>query len=174
MALPSVQHDTFVQRARAFQWLREQIPSLCRVDRRHVDLLLEHANVRLYTRNSVLAVADQVPAKLFVVMHGMLAERWANGGLVREIARRGPSALCPLSSLTNQEPSLFEIVAIDHTQVLEFDVLALAQLRAAFHPAVLQLDHALLPPQVVELETMNRRAVTIATQKNVQMRGLPT
>lgn len=174
MASTSVQHDTFVHRARAFDWLCGQVPSLTRVDRRNVEVLLEHAKVRLYTRNTVLALADRAPSHVFAVMHGVLAERWENDGLVREIARRGPGAFAGLASLLGQQPSFFEIVAIEHTQVLEFDSRALAQLRAAFHPAAMQLTQALLPPLVAELHAMDRRAVTIATQKNIRLHGLPS
>ena len=53
-------------------------------------------------------------------------------------------------------------------------VAALAQLRAAFHPAAMQFTQCLMPTLVAELQTMNRRALSIASQKNLQLRGLPS
>jgi CRP-like cAMP-binding protein len=173
MAATSIQHDTFVQRARAFDQLRHQVPALARLEPASVDRLLELTKVRLYTRNSVVAAPGRAPTHVFGVLHGMLVERTHGGGIVREIARRGPGTFAGLSALLDQEPTLFETFAVDHTQVLEFDAVGLAQMRAAFHPVALQFSQALMPLVVGELHAMHRRVVVIASHKNMDLRGSP-
>jgi CRP-like cAMP-binding protein len=174
MATPSTKHDTFVQRSRAFDQLRHQVPALARLEPASVEQLLELTKVRLYTRNTVVAAPGRPPTHVFAVLHGMLVERTHGVGVVREIARRGPGSFAALSAVLDQEPALFETVAVDHTQVLEFDAISLAQMRAAFHPVALQFSQALLPLVVSELHAMHRRAVVIAGHKNMDLRGSPS
>lgn len=173
MAMTSVQHDTFVHRARAFDQLRVLLPALARLDGASVEYLLEWTKVRLYTRNSVVSQANRTPTHIHAVLHGVLVERTQSGGVVRELARRGPGTVAGVTALLDQEATLCETVAAEHTQVLEFDALALAQLRAAFHPVALQFSQILLPLAVAELHAMHRRAVVIAGHKHVDLRGSP-
>jgi CRP-like cAMP-binding protein len=173
MAMTSLQHDTFVQRTRAFDQIRREIPALARLDQPSVDQLLEWTKVRLYTRNSVLAVPGTSARYVHAVLHGTLVERSHAGGMAREIARRGPGSFAGLPALLDQEPTLLEVIAVDHTQVLEFDAFALAQSRAAFHPVALQFSQVMLPLMVSELHAMIHRSVVVAGHKQMNVRGSP-
>lgn len=170
-APPRTESDTHALRARSFATLQARSPGLSRLDDHTVAHVLELSQVRLYTRGVVLAAQGVRPTHVYGVLHGALAERVTSAGVAREVDRREAGEFSGLAALLGQEPLVCEIAAIDHTLVLQIDAVALARLRAAFHPTALRLAAALMPQIVAQLARLERRSMAIARTKNLGMNG---
>lgn len=156
---------------RLVPWLQERNKAFSRMNDTVLRELFGHAEIRRYTRGTMVQAQDEPSCYAYVVTEGTLTVRVNRSGITRELFSYEPGEVTGLLSFVDQEKAPFEIYSSTNSEVIRIDTRRVAQLRAAFHPVATAVLDAFMPLLVEHLRELDKRCIKLAARKNASMHG---
>ncbi|GEM_PF-3457855 len=156
---------------RFIPWLRERNSVFARMSDEEMNALFEHAEVRRFSRGTIVQRQGLPAEHAFVVVDGTMTVRVTKTGIVRELFSYEQGDIAGLMSFVDEGPTPYEIYSATNTESICIDVKRVAQLRAAYHPTGLAILSSVMPLLVEHLMELDARCLKLAKRKNAATRG---
>ena len=133
--------------------------------------LLSHAQVRRYSRNSVIQEQNTPATWLYIVTEGTITVRVESEGIHRELFSYEAGQTAGLLSLLDQREAPYQVFASRDAEAVRIDTDHLARLRAVFHPVATRVLYAFMPMLVEHQREIDDRSARLAARKNASVVG---
>ncbi|MCO4760687.1 MAG: Crp/Fnr family transcriptional regulator [Myxococcales bacterium] len=156
---------------RLIPWLQQRNEAIKTMGQDAAHELLSHAQVRRYSRNTVIQEQHTPATWLYIVTEGTITVRVESEGIYRELFSYEPGQAAGLLALLDQRDASYQIYASRDCEVVRIDTDHLAQLRAAFHPLAIKVLYAFMPMLTDHQRELDDRAAKLAARKNASVVG---
>ncbi len=156
---------------RFIPWLRERNAMFARMSDAEMNALFEHAEVRRFSRGTIVQQQGEPAESSFVVIEGTMTVRVTKSGIVRELFSYEQGLIAGLMSFVDEGPTPYEIYSATNTEAICIDIKRVAQLRAAYHPTGLAILGSVMPLLVEHLLELDKRCLKLAKRKNASTHG---
>ena len=156
---------------RLIPWLKSRNEAIVAMGDRAATELLTHAQVRRYSRNSVVQEQETAATWLYIVTEGTITMRVETAGIFRELFSYEAGETAGLLALLDQRDTPYQIFASRDAEVIRIDTDHLAQLRAVFHPLAIRIIYSFMPMITEHQRLLDDRVARLAARKNASVVG---
>ncbi len=156
---------------RLIPWLQERNRTFRKMSMSALKGMFEEADVKRYSRGSLVQSQDQRAFYAYVVTDGTMTVRVNNNGIYRELFNYQPGEIAGMLALVDQHVSPYEVYSATNSEAIRINARHLARLRAAYHPTAIEVMSAFMPVLVAHLRALDKRCIKLAARKSASVHG---